>query len=118
MQFTHQGFGPFLEWLTLVILATTPVFAAVLVYKLASLPGVIARSRRHPQAAAINICGWMGVVTGFLWPVAMVWAYLNPRERLAGRNDQASSVQARLMALSQRFSDVEARLRTGSGAQS
>jgi len=43
---------------------------------LALLPGRIARARRHPQADAINVCGWWGALTmGLLMPVAFIWAY-------------------------------------------
>ncbi len=45
---------------------------------LGMLPGKIARSRNHPQAEAINVCGWWGVITlGILLPVACIWAYTN-----------------------------------------
>jgi len=57
MGFTLQGLGPFLHWMTLGALCVFPVLAAVVIYKLGSLPGSIARSRGHPQADAINICG-------------------------------------------------------------
>lgn len=41
-------------------------------------PGRIARNRHHPQAEAINICGWIGALTmGILSPIAYVWAYTN-----------------------------------------
>jgi len=46
------------------------------------MPGRIARQRHHPQADAINVCGWWGVFTmGLLLPVAYIWAYSNPRWR-------------------------------------
>ncbi len=42
-------------------------------------PGRIARERNHPQAEAINVCGWLGLITlGVPWIVAMVWAYTKP----------------------------------------
>ena len=42
-------------------------------------PGRIARERNHPQAEAINVCGWLGLITlGVPWIVAMVWAYAKP----------------------------------------
>jgi uncharacterized membrane protein len=45
-------------------------------------PGRIARQRKHPQAAAINVCGWFGALTlGILTPIAFIWAYTNPRWR-------------------------------------
>ena len=45
----------------------------------ASLPGKIARRRGHPQADAVNAAGWIGLVTGVLWPLAFVWAFFQPR---------------------------------------
>jgi len=87
MGFTLQGAGPFLHWLTLGILFVMPVLVGLVAYKLGSLPGEIARARRHPQAEAISICGWMGIVTLVLWPVAMVWAHLVPAEN--GRRRQS-----------------------------
>jgi len=46
------------------------------------LPGKIARRRDHPQADAINVCGWWGAITmGLLMPLAFIWAYTNPRWR-------------------------------------
>ncbi len=46
---------------------------------LGMMPGKIARSRNHPQAEAINVCGWWGVLTlGILLPLAFIWAHTNP----------------------------------------
>lgn len=45
----------------------------------AIMPGRIARQRGHPQADAINVCGWFGALTmGILAPLAFVWAYSRP----------------------------------------
>ena len=42
-------------------------------------PGRIARKRNHPQAEAINVCGWWGAITlGILSPLAFIWAYTRP----------------------------------------
>ena len=58
----------------LVVLAAT-VCGTVLL--LGYLPGKIARERTHPQADAVSICGWLGILTGgLLLPVAYIWAYL------------------------------------------
>ena len=62
MGFTLQGLGPFLHWMALGVLCVMPVLAGYVIYKLGSLPGSIARSRGHPQADAINICGWMAAL--------------------------------------------------------
>lgn len=49
---------------------------------LGMMPGKIAHSRNHPQAEAINVCGWWGVITlGILLPVAWIWAYTKPFAR-------------------------------------
>ena len=48
---------------------------------LGMMPGRIARERNHPQADAINVCGWWGVITmGLLLPIAWIWAYTKPRK--------------------------------------
>ena len=52
------------------------IFLALFVAShLAVLPGRIARERGHPQAKAVQVAGIIGLVTGFLWPFALVWAY-------------------------------------------
>lgn len=84
MDFKLQAFGPFLHWLTLIVLCIMPVLLAYVIYRLGGLPGAIARSRNHPQADAINICGWMGIITVVLWPLALVWAYLAPGKPMTG----------------------------------
>ncbi len=46
---------------------------------LGMMPGKIAAKRNHPQAEAINVCGWWGVITmGILLPLAFIWAYTTP----------------------------------------
>lgn len=114
MQFTLQGAGPFLHWMTLGILCVAPVLVAYVVYKLGSLPGTIARSRGHPQADAINICGWMGVITIVLWPIALIWAHLVPGETVTGStpatpHDPALAING-LQRISTRLADIERKL--------
>ena len=47
--------------------------------KLAALPGQTASERGHPQAEAINVLGWVGLLLGIApWLVALVWAYMKP----------------------------------------
>ena len=64
--------------LVLLVLAAAVVGIWVI---LGMLPGNIARKRNHPQAEAINVCGWWGVITlGILLPLAFIWAYTKPDE--------------------------------------
>lgn len=106
MDFKLQAFGPFLHWLTLIVLCIVPVVVAYVIYRLGSLPGAIARSRNHPQADAINICGWMGILTLVLWPLALVWAYLKPDKPLTG----GEAPDARNKALIGNLHDAQQRL--------
>lgn len=69
-----------LSLLALVVMILLLVLAVVAAVLLGGLPGRIAQRRDHPQADAIRMCGWMGLLTlGILWPVAMTWAYLHPK---------------------------------------
>jgi amino acid transporter len=62
--------------LVLLVLAAAVVGIWVI---LGMLPGKIAGKRNHPQAEAINVCGWWGVITlGILLPLAFIWAYTKP----------------------------------------
>lgn len=62
--------------IVLIILIAAAVAAWVL---LAMMPGRIAKKRHHPQADAINVCGWWGAITlGILSPLAYIWAYTRP----------------------------------------
>lgn len=70
----------FLSWFALVVLVFLVVLAVFAAIALAKWPGRIARDRGHPQADAINVCAWLGILltAGAAWIVAMVWAHLNP----------------------------------------
>jgi hypothetical protein len=85
---------------------------------LGSWPGKIAARRNHPQAEAIKMCGWLGILTmGILWPVAYIWAYANPiRTKVVDAPD--STLQTTINMMKQRIADVEAemgQLRQGEG---
>jgi uncharacterized BrkB/YihY/UPF0761 family membrane protein len=69
-------------WIVLVILLAV----IVLVFGLmGSLPGHIARRRGHPWPEAVTAAGWVTLIFGFaLWPVALIWAYVDvPARRTA-----------------------------------
>jgi hypothetical protein len=74
----------------LIILITLAVFAVAVWAILGMMPGKIARQRNHPQAEAINVCGWWGVLTmGLLLPVAWIWAYTNPSATTGSKGDES-----------------------------
>ena len=71
-----------LDIFALIVLLVLLLSAVAVWAILSMLPGRIAKQRNHPQADAINVCGWWGGITlGLLLPVAYVWAYSNPRWR-------------------------------------
>lgn len=76
-----------LDILALIVLIVLLAAVVVVVAILGMLPGRIARQRNHPQAEAINVCGWWGVLTmGILCPLAFIWAYTNPNSAATDRS--------------------------------
>ncbi len=74
-----QGVPKMLDIFALVVLVVLLVTGVVAWAILGMLPGRIARQRNHPQAEAINVCGWWGAITlGILSPLAFIWAYTKP----------------------------------------
>ena len=62
-----------------VILVLLVLIAIWVFVKLAAMPGQTAVERGHPQAEAINVLGWVGLLLGVApWLVALVWAYTKP----------------------------------------
>ena len=85
--------------IVLLVIAASGVGAAIV---LARLPGQIARKRGHPQAEAIGIAGWLGLLAaGIFWPLALIWAFTKPRVRVpavADLQDRIAALEAQLAA--------------------
>jgi len=65
-----------LDVFALFVLAMLLITVIAVIWVLGSLPGRIARNRRHPQAEAIAVGGWVGLLFfGVLWPLVLIWAY-------------------------------------------
>ena len=81
-----------------VILILLFLFLIWLFVELAGLPGKKALERGHPQAEAINILGWLGLLLGGVgWCVALVWAFTKPVAKTAvSSEDIAIAVEAAL----------------------
>ena len=80
-----------LDYFTFVVLAVligTGIWIAIL---LGGLPGKLAAKRGHPQADAIRVAGWFGLLTlGVLWPFALTWAFMKPFAAVDARALQES----------------------------
>ena len=57
-----------------VVLALVGAFLAATVFIL-GLPGRIAITRKHPDADAINLMGWLGFLAVVPWMQAFIWAF-------------------------------------------
>lgn len=86
-----------------IIVSAVAVFVA-----LAQLPGKTARERNHPQAEAINIASWLGLLLtlGVVWALAMVWSRMVPLS-VAGNVDSDE-----LQRLRARVAELESQLTT------
>ncbi|MEA3303809.1 MAG: DUF3302 domain-containing protein [Pseudomonadota bacterium] len=84
-----------LDIFALIVLIILVLCALAIWVLLGMYPGKIARQRNHPQADAINVCGWWGAITmGILSPLAFIWAYTNSAATLTGAQQLATSAEA------------------------
>ncbi len=105
-----------LDIFALIVLVVLVLMVVGIWVFLSMMPGKIAKKRQHPQAEAINVCGWLGGLTlGILWPVAFVWAYTKPRDVLssapAGEGGQETP-STNVAELTNRIEALEGALRT------
>ena len=62
-----------------IILVIIVLLAIWIYVEMAKFPGAKAREREHPQADAINVLAWVGLLLGVVpWVIALVWAYTTP----------------------------------------
>lgn len=90
-----------LDIFALVVVGVLISVAILLVVKLGPIPGRIARKRGHPQADAVNVLAWIGMITlGLAWPLALVWAYTRTGEQHAEYlSERVATLEAELAAL-------------------
>jgi len=62
-----------------IILILLGLLGLWLFVEIGGYPGKKARERGHPQAEAIGVLGWLGLLFGGVgWVVAVVWAFTKP----------------------------------------
>ncbi len=90
-----------LDIFALVVFGVLIAFVIFLAVKLGPMPGNIARKRGHPQADAINVLGWIGVITlGLAWPLALIWAHTRSGEQQAAHlGERVAALESELAAL-------------------
>ncbi len=82
-----------LDVFSLLVLTVIVLTVLAVIVFLAILPGKVAVTRNHPQADAVRVAGWVGILAGgILWPFAIVWAYYQTA-------DSADKLRARVREL-------------------
>lgn len=108
MDYPYASLGPTLQVVVLVFLLVFAVALLGLLIFMAALPGRLAAKRNHPQAASVNLLGWLGLPTGVLWVVAMAWAVWN-RSNSSNTNGTLH-LEAQLSRLERAVGELEAKL--------
>ncbi len=90
-----------LDIFALVVIGVLIAAAIWLVVLLGPIPGNVAKKRGHPQADAIKVLGWIGMITlGLAWPIALVWAYTRSGEQHADYlSERVATLEAQLSAM-------------------
>lgn len=99
-----------LWWLCFFIVIGLFIAIAYIIYWLGKLPGETAHARGHPQAAAITVCGWLGLLVLPLWPLALVWAYSTPPGRELKPPPDLAGIRAELETAAARIAQIERQL--------
>jgi hypothetical protein len=94
----------FLDIFALIVMAILLAMVIWLVVLLGSMPGNIAKKRGHPQTEAIQVLGWIGIITlGISWFIAIVWAYINP----VGNSSTDAALEGRIQALESKLEQLQ-----------
>jgi|SRR5262245_46798982 len=102
----------------IIVLAFVALSTIALLVILGWLPGHFAHARRHPYAQAVAIAGWMGLLFIPLWPLALVWAYVDvPRPPAPPPERQAWPVVPELEVLRYRIAALEDTLHVREAAE-
>jgi hypothetical protein len=63
------------DYVTFAALFVLGVGALIAIVFVLGLPGRIAIARKHPDAEAVNIMGWVGFLALVPWIQAFIWAF-------------------------------------------
>ena len=65
----------FWDYVTFASLAAAGVAFVLVIVFIGGLPGRIAVSRKHPDAQAVTVMGWAGLLAVVPWMQAFIWAF-------------------------------------------
>ena len=63
------------DYITFAALMIITLGTVLLVIFILGLPGKIAIARKHPEAEAVNLMGWVGFLAIVPWIQALIWAF-------------------------------------------
>ena len=63
------------DYVTFAAIFVIVIAALVVAVLILGLPGRIAIARHHPEAAAVNLMGWVGFMAIVPWIQALIWAF-------------------------------------------
>jgi hypothetical protein len=66
------GFWDYATFLSIFVIVAAGLGLAVFIL---GLPGRIAIARKHPEAEAVNLMGWVGFLAVVPWMRALMWAF-------------------------------------------
>lgn len=107
MEYQFESVGPAIRLIVLVFMIVFAIMMLGMVILLAALPGWIAASRNHPQAQAVNVCGWVGLPTGILWALALVWAFWRDKDQRTSSSAVDPQLAAQLDQLEKSLAALE-----------
>jgi hypothetical protein len=88
-----------LEMFALIVLGVICAVVIWLIVIIGNIPGNIARAGNHPQAEAISVLAWIGLLTaGIGWFAALVWARTRPVFATAELELRVAELERRLQA--------------------
>ncbi len=79
----------FWDYVTFAALFILGVGALIAIVFVLGLPGRIAIARKHPDAEAVNVMGWVGFLAIVPWIQAFIWAFKPTQVVDIRRNPQA-----------------------------
>ncbi len=68
----HVGFWDYAAFAALFVIVAAFLAAAIFIL---GLPGRIAIARKHPDADAVRLMGWVGFLAIVPWIQALIWAF-------------------------------------------
>ncbi len=65
----------FWDYVTFAVLVVAGIGATAVIVIMAGLPGRIAIARKHPEAEAVRLMGFLGFLPVLPWIQAFIWAF-------------------------------------------